>query len=172
MSIFFITACSSGGDISKETAPEFDGDPGFINPGDPENPIEKDDTGYTVIDDQIFYNGELLGTIEGALEGDGTKNVTSPDGKVIATVQNEYSGIWTLHVIDPENPHQGGGDVYKIDTTGGTIKIDWANSTIDGRYGVDPAPVPKPDPAVTNSKMPTISSDTKANIKPKVKLER
>jgi len=171
MGILFITACSSTGDRNTDTAPGFDGDLGFTNPGvNPENPIEED-TGYKVIDDQIFHNGELIGTIEGGLEGDGTKNVVAPNGQTIATVQNEHSGIWTLHMIDPENPYAGGGDIYKIDTRNGEIKIDWANSKIDDRYG-NPTVPPMPEPTLTIAKPTTISNNIAANIKSRIKVKR
>ena len=169
MTVLFVSACSSTGDRASGTAPEFEGDPGFSNPINSENPIE--DKGYTLVDDQIFHDGELLGTIEGGVTGDGLKNVTAPDGGTIAKVQNEYSDMWTVYMIDPEDPHAGGGDIYKIDTSHGEIKIDWANSTIDGRYGNDAVP-PSPELASTSVNPKNIGSITKANIRAKIKARR
>jgi len=170
INIIFLSACSSSGGNTNGGAPDFDGDPGFTNPdATPEHPVEED-KGYAIVDDQIFLDGQLLGTVEGGFEGDGPKNVISGDGETIAIIQNEYSGIWTVYLVDPNNPAMGGGDIYKIDTRDGEIKVDWANSTIDGRYGVEPPA--SPEPMLMTTKTPLLKGDIKRNIRARMNTKR
>lgn len=98
--------------------------------------------------------------------------MTNPDGQVIGKVQNEYSGIWTLYVIDPENPYAGGGDIYKIDVSGGVgnIKVEWGSSTIDGSWGIEPPPPGYPTPATNkNNKSTKMNGDVKGKVKNNLK---
>lgn len=126
--------------------------------GDQDNPIEED-KGYKLVDDTIYLDGEVLGTIE--KNHLGQLSVVDEEGNTLAYIEDTTGG-WMI-IIN----HEGSGmyrDHYHLvkDDTG-KWTVDWANSVVDHGWGVDPDTGKKADAARINEmKKQHILSNIKA----------
>ena len=162
-SIVMLTACSSGGSSSK---PEFDGDHGWTNPdATPEAPIE-DERGYSIVDDVVYLDGEVLGTIKD--DGSGKMRLVDDQGNLLAHIEQTGDGYRIVIAHAGSGQFRDHYHIVKSDDNKWTI--DWATSVVDHGWGVDADSIGKPEPAAFNKEAAKKKAQhLRASIKAKLK---
>jgi len=153
-SLVMLTACSSGGSSSK---PELD-------LPDPENPIEE--RGYTIVDDVVYLDGEVLGTIKA--DQNGNLKLVDAQGNTIAHIDQTGNGYRI--VIDHEGSGKYRDHYFLVKGDDNQWTIDWTRSVVDHGWGVDPDGIGKPELAAFNKEAAKKKAQhLRASIKAKLK---